>query len=107
MIWENKLYGVWNVKVVVALREIDVVDWLSRSYDLNPIENVWGILVHQVHKDNKQNSCLAELRQAIRRAWNHLKFDTLLELTISMSSRIFDWIGYWNIFLKFNVYFFV
>lgn len=77
----------------LALRKIDVLDWPSRSPDLNPIENVWGILVRQVYKDNKQYSCLAELRQAIQSAWNNLKFETLLELTNSVPTRIFDCIA--------------
>lgn len=28
-------------------KEIELLDWLTCSLDLNPIENLWGILVHQ------------------------------------------------------------
>ena len=35
---------------------IPTIDWPSRSPDLNPIENIWGILAQNVYKNGKQYS---------------------------------------------------
>ena len=44
---------------------INVLLWPSRSPDLNPIENVWGILVRDVYADNRQYQTVEELKTAI------------------------------------------
>ena len=34
--------------------EVEVLDWASRSPDLNPIENLWGWLVRRVYANRRQ-----------------------------------------------------
>lgn len=40
--------------------------WLSRSPDLNPIENLWGILSHAIYKNGKQYNNIKKLKKAIK-----------------------------------------
>lgn len=69
---------------------INVMDWPSRSPDLNPIENLWGILVRAVYADGRQFSTVAELKDAIRAAWAAIKPEVLKKLIESMKNRMFD-----------------
>ena len=64
--------------------------WPSRSPDLNPIENVWGILVRDVYADNRQYQTVEELKTAIMGAWNRLPQETVNRLVESMRDRIFE-----------------
>ena len=66
------------------------MDWPSRSPDLNPIENLWGILVRAVYADGRQFSTVAELKDAIRAAWAAIKPEVLKKLIESMKNRMFD-----------------
>ena len=40
---------------------IEVLDWTSNSPDLNPIENLWGIVKHRVEKRMPSN--ISELQE--------------------------------------------
>uniref|UniRef100_A0A1I7WMY9 Cytochrome b5 heme-binding domain-containing protein n=1 Tax=Heterorhabditis bacteriophora TaxID=37862 RepID=A0A1I7WMY9_HETBA len=46
-------------------RNIIFMDWLSRSPDLNPSENLWGILVRQVYAHNRQLSSIEDLKKTV------------------------------------------
>ena len=72
---------------------VAVMEWPSRSPDLNPIENLWGILVRSVYAGGKQFSTVAALREAIRAAWADISFETLGKLTNSMKNRMFELIA--------------
>lgn len=52
-------------------REISVLDWPSRSPDLNPIENVWSLLSQRVYR-GKQFQNLGELRQEVKESVDYL-----------------------------------
>jgi hypothetical protein len=41
------------------------MDWSALSPGLNPIENLWGILVRAVYADGKQYYTINDLKQAI------------------------------------------
>lgn len=79
-----------STKQFMAGEGIRSMDWPSRSPDLNPIENLWGILVRRVYSDGRHYNSKAELKQAIEREWNALSPATLKNLTDSMVDRMYE-----------------
>jgi len=69
------------------------MDCPARSPDLNPIENVWGILVRKVYRNNRQFETVAELKTAIEAAWMEVEPETIKNLIFSMPNRIFQLIS--------------
>lgn len=70
--------------------KVEVLEWPARSPDLNPIENVWGCLVREIYKNNKQYDSVTELKVAVSEAWEDLDQILLNNLINSMPSRIFE-----------------
>ena len=55
---------------------IKILNWPSRSPDLNPTENLWGHLARQLYANNLQYDSIYELELAI--LWmNGIKFPSL------------------------------
>lgn len=50
----------------------------ARGADLNPIENLWGILTKRVYAANKSYNTIESLCAAIECAWSHVMQDTVL-----------------------------
>jgi transposase len=69
---------------------INVLKWPACSPDMNPIENLWGILVRRVYAENKQYQSVNELQIAIIQAWEGIQVDTLRQLVRSMPNRLFE-----------------
>ena len=46
-------------------KEIDLLEWPSISPDINPIENLWGILVRRVYAHGRQFVNFNDLKNAI------------------------------------------
>lgn len=71
-------------------RNISLLEWPARSPDLNPIENLWGILARLVYKGGRQFRTVRDLEVAVREAWRSIPPKTLENLVNSMPSRIFE-----------------
>jgi transposase len=69
-------------------QNIDLLDWPAISPDLNPIENIWGLITRVVYKDGQQYRNKDDLTNAIVRAWDGLPLDTLQNLIKSMETRV-------------------
>lgn len=69
---------------------VTVMDWPAVSPDLNPIENVWGILAQDVYKHGRQFENKDSLRQCLFQCWNNLRNDTLSKLNSSMRNRCIE-----------------
>ncbi|CAF1088420.1 unnamed protein product [Rotaria magnacalcarata] len=50
-------------------QRINVLPWPSLSHDLNPIENLWGILARMVYAEGKQFRTKEQLKTAILKSW--------------------------------------
>ena len=53
-------------------REVNVMDWPAQSPDMNPIENVWGIMKREIARNISQIKCKADLWRACQNVWAQL-----------------------------------
>ena len=63
---------------------IRVLPWPVRSADMNPIENVWGVLSMEVYRDGCQFDDIEELKEAITYAWENIEMSFLKKLAKRM-----------------------
>ena len=71
-------------------QKINVLPWPSLSPDLNPIENLWGILARKVYAGGKQFRSKEQLKTAILKSWEEISIEQLRALVESMPERIFE-----------------
>lgn len=69
---------------------LNVMEWPAKSPDLNPIENLWGILTRTVYAGNKQYANKQELKDAILRAWANIPIEIIHKLIESMTKRVME-----------------
>ena len=63
----------------------EVIDWPANSPDLNPIENLWCIVKHNVERRMPAN--INDLRQYLNEEWEKISNDMLINLIRSMHNR--------------------
>ena len=69
-------------------KNVTCLDWPALSPDLNPMENLWGILVYDIYAHGTQYDSIADLKGAIMRAWNQIPLQMLRNLVNTMPHRI-------------------
>lgn len=69
-------------------KNLEKLDWPAKSPDLNPIENLWGILSKSVYAHGRQFSSLAELRKSINTCWLNISPQIVRNLVNSMPGRL-------------------
>lgn len=65
---------------------INSLTWPSNSPDLNPIENIWGLLKNQIKKHTIKN--IKEFEIVVRSCWNEISQETINNTILSMDKRI-------------------
>lgn len=71
-------------------KEIDLLDWPACSPDLNPIDNLWGILARRVYANGRQYASVNELYVAVCSAWREIPQKIIDSLINSMTKRVFE-----------------
>lgn len=82
-----------HTKGWLASKKFDVLAWPACSPDLNPIENLWGILVRRVYLNGVQFESVEALKIAIAEEWDKIEPGLLQNVIESMKNRIYDLIG--------------
>ncbi|GBL93121.1 Transposable element Tc3 transposase [Araneus ventricosus] len=72
------------------LKSVTAIKWPQMSPDLNPIENVWGMMSRKVYENGGQLYSVNALKTAIETAWYNLEPKILQTLIISMEKRVYD-----------------
>ena len=90
-----------STKEFFRAMDIYVMEWPPYSPDLNPIENLWGILSRSVYNNGRQYSNVNELKTAIKLAWDEIPQSYIDNLIASMPSRVFSVIAFLIIIIYF------
>jgi hypothetical protein len=74
----------------LRVNNIDVLEWPSRSPDLNPVENVWGLMVEKIRSWNMVPRNREELWRAIQQEWIELNEEHVRNAVESMNRRLIN-----------------
>ncbi len=74
-----------KVKAYMKDNWVDLLPWPAQSPDLNPIENLWSHLDHQLAKRNCTTK--QELFEVLAEGWKAISVDYLQVLVNSMPAR--------------------
>ena len=77
-------------KAWLSEQGIKVMEWPAVSPDLNPIENLWGILARDVYRNARQFQTKEQLKEQVMRSWADIGSATLENLVNSMPKRCRD-----------------
>ena len=69
-------------------RHIDIIDWPSKGCDLNPIENVWGLMVNQWEPAAERSR--KKLMNHAEKVWEDLRYKPkyIYNIIASMPRRL-------------------
>ena len=79
-----------TLEYVKSIKVKECRDWPPYSPDLNPIENVWGMIKEELMK--KEISKRSDLISSIKEAYNNIEDETIYNLIESFPSRLQQWI---------------
>jgi len=75
-----------SVTSMLEENNIQYLDWLPRSPDLSPIENVWALLENAVYR--RDPDTVKDLKDMIQEEWDHLDDNVIGRLARSFKSRL-------------------
>lgn len=68
-------------------KNVKCLDWPARSPDLNPIENLWGIITRKLYQNGRCFQNKEELKSALLHEWQNIDGVILKSLVNSMQGR--------------------
>uniref|UniRef100_A0A1I7XUY7 hydroxymethylglutaryl-CoA lyase n=1 Tax=Heterorhabditis bacteriophora TaxID=37862 RepID=A0A1I7XUY7_HETBA len=71
-----------NNKTWLEGNDVATMHWPSNTPDLNPIENLWAIVVRRINSDNRQFETAKDFQSAISKAWSKLKNGHVREIAV-------------------------
>lgn len=74
----------------LSQKGIEALTWPACSPDLNPMENIWGILVRRIYANQRQFDTIEALKREIIVQWDNLDLNLLNKLALSMNKRTFE-----------------
>ena len=69
-----------SVKTWQRHNKINVLDWLSQSPDLNPIENLWVVV--KKNDDSRKSKNLVKLEKIVREKWSNISVNVCKNLIV-------------------------
>ncbi|GBM68224.1 hypothetical protein AVEN_96146-1 [Araneus ventricosus] len=75
-------------KSCMKANEVKTLQCPCRSPDLNLMEDLWGILAQDVHKNGRLYRSKSDIKAAIKNCWNNIDTDTFDALPGSMNRRL-------------------
>lgn len=66
--------------------DVNVLSWPPYSPDLNPLENLWAMMVQRVSRESLRSR--ADLQNCINRVWDSIKRDVVNHLVLSFANRV-------------------
>ena len=83
---KNGFFSKTITKKYLLEQKIRFFDYPACSPDLDPIENLWGLIVEKVYEGGRQYSAISELKNAILDTWGKIPSIQLQKLVDSMPS---------------------
>jgi len=83
-------HSAWYTQEYFENKGIEVLKWPPQSPDLNPIENIWGILVQKLYQHRKTYRNTTELWEALSVKWHEISQQTIRNLYNSMQKHCSD-----------------
>jgi transposase len=77
-------------KTLAFLRKekIKILEWPSQSPDLNPIENLWGIMKKRSYKDHTKFTSKQVLIDSVLHQWNYIQPTVCEHLVDNVPKRL-------------------
>lgn len=72
----------------LKMLDAEVSKWPAKSPDLNPIENVWGVLARSVYANGRQFISREQLKSQIEQSWREIGSNYLKGLIDGMPTRM-------------------
>uniref|UniRef100_A0A8R1I7J2 DDE_3 domain-containing protein n=1 Tax=Caenorhabditis japonica TaxID=281687 RepID=A0A8R1I7J2_CAEJA len=73
-----------------SAKRIKVLQWPACSPDLDPVEDLWGLLARRVYRHGKQYNNTQDLMVALKDEWDAVSEAELKSLVSSMPNRLFE-----------------
>ena len=85
--WET-CNSAWAIQHWMSQNGTYKLPWPSQSPDMNPIENLWGILDRNLRKKKRKPSSKPELLALLRQTWQEIPQDDIRQLIKAMIRRV-------------------